>query len=106
MSRALCARIRESQKPSFQRRTNCENAIFGTIIRLYISVTAIDQSLQSKRFFDLTEHQKSIAAHPAAANPHRGYSCVGQEFLAKVSGFEKGECRNLSTIDIKVHLHR
>lgn len=31
------------------------------------------------------------AKHPPQANPNRGYSYVGQENIAAISGFGKGE---------------
>lgn len=41
------------------------------------------------------------AKRPAQANPNRGYSFVGQENMAGISGFEKG-LGPLTTKDIKV----
>lgn len=41
------------------------------------------------------------AKHPPQANPNRGYSFVGQENVANISGYEKGKGPN-KTRDIKV----
>ncbi|KAL2847613.1 hypothetical protein BJX68DRAFT_108509 [Aspergillus pseudodeflectus] len=38
----------------------------------------------SKKFFDLPLEDKLQAAHPVQANPHRGWSCVGQEKLSVI----------------------
>ncbi|KAL5003009.1 hypothetical protein BDV10DRAFT_64972 [Aspergillus recurvatus] len=38
----------------------------------------------SKRFFALPLASKTLAAHPVQANPHRGWSCVGQEKLSVI----------------------
>ncbi|EHK97745.1 hypothetical protein M7I_6478 [Glarea lozoyensis 74030] len=45
----------------------------------------------NKKFFALPEHIKQKARHPAAPNPHRGWSAVGQEQLSRIAGFEKDE---------------
>lgn len=42
-----------------------------------------------------------VAKHPPKANPNRGYSYVGQENIAQISGYEKGLGPN-KTRDIKV----
>lgn len=44
---------------------------------------------------------KMKAKRPAQANPNRGYSYVGQENVANISGYEKGKGPN-KTRDIKV----
>lgn len=41
------------------------------------------------------------AKHPPQANPNRGYSYVGQENVANISGYEKGKGPG-RTRDIKV----
>ena len=41
------------------------------------------------------------AKHPPQANPNRGYSYVGQENVASISGYEKGR-KPGTTRDIKV----
>lgn len=41
------------------------------------------------------------AKHPPQANPNRGYSYVGQENIASISGYEKGLNPGV-TRDIKV----
>lgn len=41
------------------------------------------------------------AKHPPQANPNRGYSFIGQENVANISGYEKGKGPN-KTRDIKV----
>lgn len=46
---------------------------------------------QNKRFFDLPDDIKVKAAHPAAPNPHRGWSAIGQESVWQISKFEQGE---------------
>ncbi|KAL4947590.1 hypothetical protein BDW69DRAFT_178123 [Aspergillus filifer] len=38
----------------------------------------------SKRFFSLPLESKLLAAHPVLPNPHRGWSCVGQEKLSVI----------------------
>ncbi|KAL4966111.1 isopenicillin N synthase family dioxygenase [Aspergillus stella-maris] len=38
----------------------------------------------SKRFFGLPLDSKLLAAHPVLPNPHRGWSCVGQEKLSVI----------------------
>lgn len=43
------------------------------------------------------------AKHPPQANPNRGYSYVGQENVANISGYEKGLGPG-KTRDIKVSL--
>lgn len=44
------------------------------------------------------------AKHPPKANPNRGYSFVGQENVANISGYEKGLGPG-KTRDIKVRSH-
>ncbi|RAH70342.1 isopenicillin N synthase family dioxygenase [Aspergillus aculeatinus CBS 121060] len=52
----------------------------------------IDQLFEfNKRFFDLPDDIKVKAAHPAAPNPHRGWSAIGQESVWQISKFEQGE---------------
>ncbi|KAI8712019.1 Fe2OG dioxygenase domain-containing protein [Fusarium sp. LHS14.1] len=55
---------------------------------------------QTKKFFNLSHETKMIAKHPPQANPNRGYSYVGQENVANISGYEKG-LGPLKTRDIK-----
>lgn len=43
-----------------------------------------------------------IAKHPPQSNPNRGYSFVGQENVANISGYEKGKAGVAATKDIKV----
>lgn len=43
-----------------------------------------------------------IAKHPPQSNPNRGYSFVGQENVANISGYEKGKAGLAATKDIKV----
>lgn len=45
------------------------------------------------------------AKHPPQANPNRGYSYVGQENVANISGYEKGLGPG-KTRDIKVRFRR
>ena len=45
------------------------------------------------------------APHPPKANPHRGYSSVGQEKLSMVKDYEKGgEREAIEVRDLKVTL--
>ncbi|EXF81656.1 hypothetical protein CFIO01_03860 [Colletotrichum fioriniae PJ7] len=44
----------------------------------------------SRKFFALPLEEKMKAKHPPQANPNRGYSFVGQENVANISGYEKG----------------
>ncbi|KAL4883522.1 hypothetical protein BJY04DRAFT_226543 [Aspergillus karnatakaensis] len=44
----------------------------------------------TKRFFSLPLEQKMTIKHPPQANPNRGYSFIGQENVANISGYEKG----------------
>lgn len=61
--------------------------------------------LKTKKFFELPLEDKMKAKRPAQANPNRGYSYVGQENVANISGYEKGKGPN-KTRDIKVITHR
>ncbi|KAK5088934.1 hypothetical protein LTR05_003158 [Lithohypha guttulata] len=54
----------------------------------------------TRQFFNLSYEDKMKAKRPAQANPNRGYSFVGQENVAGISGFEKG-LGPLTTKDIK-----
>ena len=58
---------------------------------------------QSRKFFALPLETKMEAKHPPKANPNRGYSFVGQENVANISGYEKGLSTG-KTRDIKVGL--
>ncbi|VUC25697.1 unnamed protein product [Clonostachys rosea] len=44
----------------------------------------------TRRYFNLPLDVKMKMKHPPQANPNRGYSYVGQENLANISGYEKG----------------
>ncbi|KAK1543524.1 hypothetical protein CPAR01_04157 [Colletotrichum paranaense] len=55
----------------------------------------------SRKFFALPLEEKMKAKHPPQANPNRGYSFVGQENVANISGYEKG-LEPGKTRDIKV----
>ncbi|KAL8660529.1 MAG: hypothetical protein Q9202_006452 [Teloschistes flavicans] len=55
----------------------------------------------SYRFFCLSMHEKMKAAHPPAANPHRGYSMMGLEKISGITGFEKGKTESVEMVDIK-----
>ncbi|PHH65596.1 hypothetical protein CDD81_2031 [Ophiocordyceps australis] len=55
----------------------------------------------NRRFFSLPLAAKSKAAHPPEANPHRGYSYVGQEKLSMVKDYEKGVREAVANYDIK-----
>jgi hypothetical protein len=57
---------------------------------------------QSAMFFDLSDEDKNVAAHPPRANPHRGYSHVGMEKSSAVSGYEKGNVVDLKQFNCKV----
>lgn len=56
---------------------------------------------KTRRFFALPLEEKMKAKHPPQANPNRGYSFVGQENVANISGYEKGKGPG-KTRDIKV----
>lgn len=56
---------------------------------------------QSRKFFALPLDTKMAAKHPPKANPNRGYSFIGQENVANISGYEKGLGPG-KTRDIKV----
>lgn len=60
---------------------------------------------QSRKFFSLPYETKMEAKHPPQANPNRGYSYVGQENVANISGYEKGLGPG-KTRDIKVRFRR
>ena len=47
----------------------------------------------SHQFFALSHAEKMSAPHPAAPNPHRGYSFVGQEFTSGLSRQREVEAR-------------
>lgn len=49
----------------------------------------------------MSYEEKMVAKHPPKANPNRGYSYVGQENTAILSGYEKGLGPG-KTRDIKV----
>ncbi|RDW80795.1 putative dioxygenase [Coleophoma crateriformis] len=67
---------------------------FAKIRNSTIPDAVIDELFKyNKRFFALPEQIKQKAAHPAAPNPHRGWSAVGQEQLSRIAGFEKDEER-------------
>lgn len=55
-----------------------------------------------KMFFALDMASKMVAAHPPQASPHRGYSYVGQEKLAGVTGFTEDFGGNTEMQDLKV----
>ncbi|KAL4864932.1 hypothetical protein BDV12DRAFT_188583 [Aspergillus spectabilis] len=44
----------------------------------------------TKKFFSLPHDQKMTIKHPPQSNPNRGYSYIGQENVANISGYEKG----------------
>lgn len=55
--------------------------------------------VQTRKFFNLPLDTKMIAKHPPQANPNRGYSFVGQENVANISGHGANPGK---TRDIKV----
>ncbi|OAA37397.1 Oxoglutarate/iron-dependent oxygenase [Metarhizium rileyi] len=57
--------------------------------------------VMNKLFFSLPQAAKAKAAHPPEANPHRGYSYVGQEKLSRVKDYEKGKRSIVDVYDIK-----
>ena len=71
----------------------------------WVSLNTLLTTLQTKKFFELPFEDKMKAKRPAQANPNRGYSYVGQENVANISGYEKGKGPN-KTRDIKVSTHR
>ncbi|MCJ1226782.1 hypothetical protein MMC12_003436 [Toensbergia leucococca] len=56
---------------------------------------------RSRQFFDLPDEIKAKAKHPPRPNPHRGWSPQGQEKLAGITGFQKGERAPQLCEDIK-----
>lgn len=56
---------------------------------------------QTRKFFNLSHDEKMTAKHPPQANPNRGYSHVGQENVAGISGYDKGLGPG-TTKDVKV----
>lgn len=54
-------------------------------VPLWKVVSKLIMSLQNKRFFDLPVEKKSLAPHPRAPNPHRGYSSFGQENVSRAT---------------------
>ena len=57
--------------------------------------------VQTRKFFNLPLEDKMKIQHPPQANPNRGYSYVGLENVANISGYEKGLGPG-KTKDIKV----
>ncbi|KAL4986548.1 hypothetical protein BDW68DRAFT_124613 [Aspergillus falconensis] len=77
----------QSQRDTFCRDLYASLSTLGFVkIRNHtIPDEILDQVFDwSKRFFALPLASKALAAHPAQANPHRGWSCVGQEKLSVI----------------------
>ncbi|KAL4978273.1 hypothetical protein BDW66DRAFT_130688 [Aspergillus desertorum] len=77
----------QSQKDTFCRELYASLSTLGFVkIRNHtIPDVMLDQVFDwSKRFFALPLASKALAAHPVQANPHRGWSCVGQEKLSVI----------------------
>lgn len=87
----------EKVEEAFEWVRQIGNAMFGN------NTSKTDQA-QNARFYALAHEAKMVAAHPPEANPHRGYSYVGQEKLSKVKDYEKGIREAPVIHDIKVSL--
>ncbi|KAH6649194.1 hypothetical protein BKA67DRAFT_522559 [Truncatella angustata] len=75
---------------------------FFKVINHGISVEEIKDAFEwSKKFFDLPLETKLKVAHPAEANPHRGYSIPGQEKVSQIAEFEKGNREAVPVFDMK-----
>ncbi|KAL6234344.1 hypothetical protein BDW75DRAFT_212508 [Aspergillus navahoensis] len=77
----------QSQKDTFCHDLYASLSTLGFVrIRKHtIPDEILDQVFNwSKRFFALPLASKTLAAHPVQANPHRGWSCVGQEKLSVI----------------------
>ncbi|KAL4754400.1 hypothetical protein BDW72DRAFT_190261 [Aspergillus terricola var. indicus] len=77
----------QSQKDTFcsDLYTSLSTLGFVKIRNHTISDEILDQVFDwSKRFFALPLESKTLAVHPVQANPHRGWSCVGQEKLSVI----------------------
>ncbi|PYH42453.1 isopenicillin N synthase family dioxygenase [Aspergillus saccharolyticus JOP 1030-1] len=67
---------------------------FAKIRNTSLSQETIDRLFEfNRQFFELPDSIKSQAAHPAAPNPHRGWSAVGKETLWQGSEDENGHQR-------------
>lgn len=74
---------------------------YGTLFDSLLKNIA-NSSIQSRKFFKLDEKSKQVAAHPAAPNPHRGYSFVGQENTSGLSRYKNTDQTPKRFFDIKV----
>ncbi|KAL2816033.1 hypothetical protein BDW59DRAFT_12372 [Aspergillus cavernicola] len=78
----------QSQQDDFCRRLYASLSSFGFVKIQNHSIPdeVLDQVFDwSKRFFAMPLENKMQAAHPVQANPHRGWSCVGQEKLSVIA---------------------
>ncbi|KAL4925963.1 uncharacterized protein BDV17DRAFT_163201 [Aspergillus undulatus] len=76
-----------SRRDEFCRRlyTSLSSLGFVKIRNHSISDEILDEAFEwSARFFSLPLESKLFAAHPVLPNPHRGWSCVGQEKLSVI----------------------
>ncbi|KAL2829325.1 hypothetical protein BJY01DRAFT_125202 [Aspergillus pseudoustus] len=77
----------QDQQDDFCRRLHASLSTLGFVkIRNHsIPDETLDEVFDwSKRFFGMPLEDKLKAAHPVQANPHRGWSCVGQEKLSVI----------------------
>ncbi|KAJ0424975.1 hypothetical protein BJY00DRAFT_226727 [Aspergillus carlsbadensis] len=77
----------QAQHDDFCRRLHASLSTLGFVkIRNHsIPDETLDEVFEwSKKFFDMPLEDKLKAAHPVQANPHRGWSCVGQEKLSVI----------------------
>ncbi|KAL3477309.1 hypothetical protein BJX99DRAFT_246271 [Aspergillus californicus] len=78
----------QAQQDDFCRRLYASLSSFGFVkLRNHtIPDDVLEQVFDwSKRFFSMPLESKLQAAHPVQANPHRGWSCVGQEKLSVIA---------------------
>ncbi|KAL3460866.1 hypothetical protein BJX64DRAFT_173855 [Aspergillus heterothallicus] len=77
----------QDQQDDFCRRLHASLSTLGFVkIRNHsIPDETLDEVFDwSKKFFGMPLDDKLQAAHPVQANPHRGWSCVGQEKLSVI----------------------
>ncbi|KAI4237248.1 MAG: hypothetical protein LQ349_002003 [Xanthoria aureola] len=98
------ARFREGS--ALERQTFSEQLLAGFVRYGFVKVVnhGIEDHMiqgifdQSKEFFEMPERLKLKAEHPPRPDPHRGWSRVGKEKLAGITGFQKG-VRNPKIVD-------
>lgn len=75
----------EQSRQEFCQRLRVELQRWGFVSLINYGMPAADiENLfhHSNSFFAMTEAQKMTAPHPPTANPHRGYSFLGQEYTS------------------------